>query len=176
MSILLLSLALALHFIAQLFRWLETSVFLSRGPDGKGRAQMADPRCRTAHGNSPAVPSRCATSASARVRRIFPRPAASSSPPRNLTTPRGVPWIYLTIGPSSSGAQHIALSTADILVTARRLRELGLATLPIPNNYYEDLDARLGLDPLPVAFIPRASAVNTRTGERVTDHKGHVIL
>jgi 4-hydroxyphenylpyruvate dioxygenase len=46
-----------------------------------------------------------------------------------------------------SGVQHIALSTADILVTARRLRELGLATLPIPKNYYEDLDARLGLDP-----------------------------
>ena len=46
-----------------------------------------------------------------------------------------------------SGVQHIALATADILAAARRLRELGLATLPIPQNYYEDLDARFGLDP-----------------------------
>lgn len=45
-----------------------------------------------------------------------------------------------------SGIQHIALSTSDILTSARRLRELGLATLPIPRNYYEDLEARFGLD------------------------------
>jgi 4-hydroxyphenylpyruvate dioxygenase len=45
-----------------------------------------------------------------------------------------------------SGIQHIALSTADILTSARRLRELGLAALPIPKNYYEDLEARFGLD------------------------------
>jgi len=38
-----------------------------------------------------------------------------------------------------SGIQHIALSTANILASARRLRELGLASLPIPHNYYEDL-------------------------------------
>ncbi len=30
-----------------------------------------------------------------------------------------------------AGVQHIALATADILATARRLKELGLATLPI---------------------------------------------
>jgi 4-hydroxyphenylpyruvate dioxygenase len=45
-----------------------------------------------------------------------------------------------------AGVQHIALASADILASARRLRELGLATLPIPRNYYEDLEARFGLD------------------------------
>src|SRR6185312_7661225 len=45
-----------------------------------------------------------------------------------------------------AGVQHIALATSDILSSARRLRELGLATLPIPANYYEDLEARFGLD------------------------------
>jgi 4-hydroxyphenylpyruvate dioxygenase len=45
-----------------------------------------------------------------------------------------------------AGVQHIALASADILASARRLRELGLATLPIPPNYYEDLQARFGLD------------------------------
>jgi 4-hydroxyphenylpyruvate dioxygenase len=45
-----------------------------------------------------------------------------------------------------AGIQHIALATADILATARKLRELGLPTLPIPANYYEDIEARFGLD------------------------------
>jgi 4-hydroxyphenylpyruvate dioxygenase len=49
-------------------------------------------------------------------------------------------------GYHGAGVQHIALSTSDILASAKRLRELGLATLPIPRNYYEDLEARFGLD------------------------------
>jgi 4-hydroxyphenylpyruvate dioxygenase len=48
-------------------------------------------------------------------------------------------------GYHGAGVQHIALATADIFAAARRLRELGLATLPIPRNYYEDLEARFGL-------------------------------
>jgi 4-hydroxyphenylpyruvate dioxygenase len=48
-------------------------------------------------------------------------------------------------GYHGAGVQHIALATADIFASARRLRELGLATLPIPRNYYEDLEARFGL-------------------------------
>jgi 4-hydroxyphenylpyruvate dioxygenase len=46
-----------------------------------------------------------------------------------------------------AGVQQIALATSDILSSAKRLRALGLATLPIPANYYEDLQARFGLDP-----------------------------
>ena len=38
------------------------------------------------------------------------------------------------------------LATSDILSSRSDLRELGLATLPIPANYYEDLEARFGLD------------------------------
>jgi 4-hydroxyphenylpyruvate dioxygenase len=45
-----------------------------------------------------------------------------------------------------AGVQHIALASADIFASARRLRELGLAMLPIPQNYYEDLAARFGLE------------------------------
>jgi 4-hydroxyphenylpyruvate dioxygenase len=45
-----------------------------------------------------------------------------------------------------AGIQHISLATADIIATARRLTELGLAMLPIPHNYYEDVEARFGLD------------------------------
>lgn len=44
-----------------------------------------------------------------------------------------------------AGIQHVSLATDDIFATAKRLRELGLATLPIPHNYYDDLQARFGL-------------------------------
>jgi 4-hydroxyphenylpyruvate dioxygenase len=45
-----------------------------------------------------------------------------------------------------AGVQYIALATRDIVATARRLRDLRLPMLPIPRNYYDDLEARFGLD------------------------------
>jgi 4-hydroxyphenylpyruvate dioxygenase len=45
-----------------------------------------------------------------------------------------------------SGVQHIAFATDDILATAARLKENGVETLRIPENYYDDLEARTGLD------------------------------
>ncbi|WPB91159.1 bifunctional sugar phosphate isomerase/epimerase/4-hydroxyphenylpyruvate dioxygenase family protein [Streptomyces malaysiensis] len=50
-------------------------------------------------------------------------------------------------GQSGSLRQHIALHSRDIVATARRLRELGAPPLPIPGNYYDDLEARHELDP-----------------------------
>ena len=44
-----------------------------------------------------------------------------------------------------SGVQHIAFSTSDILKTARAIKASGLETLPIPPNYYDDLEARFSL-------------------------------
>ncbi len=44
-----------------------------------------------------------------------------------------------------SGVQHIAFATDDIVATAKRLKANGVETLAIPENYYDDLDARLGL-------------------------------
>jgi 4-hydroxyphenylpyruvate dioxygenase len=61
--------------------------------------------------------------------------------------------------------QHIALATADILAAARRLRELGLATLPIPQNYYEDLDARFGLDPELLAQLAQFNILYDRDSD-----------
>jgi 4-hydroxyphenylpyruvate dioxygenase len=45
-----------------------------------------------------------------------------------------------------AGIQHIALTSADIFASARKLQDLGLQTLPIPHNYYDDLEARFSLD------------------------------
>jgi 4-hydroxyphenylpyruvate dioxygenase len=43
--------------------------------------------------------------------------------------------------------QHIALATDDIFATAERLLERGFRALPISRNYYDDLEARFGLEP-----------------------------
>ncbi|MET7995000.1 TIM barrel protein [Amycolatopsis sp. NPDC005232] len=43
--------------------------------------------------------------------------------------------------------QHIAFTTADALASARAMRDLGAPLLPIPGNYYDDLDARLAPPP-----------------------------
>jgi 4-hydroxyphenylpyruvate dioxygenase len=46
-----------------------------------------------------------------------------------------------------SGIQHLAFATDDIFETARRLEVGGFLPLVISPNYYDDVEARFGLDP-----------------------------
>ncbi len=46
-----------------------------------------------------------------------------------------------------SGVQHLAFATNDIFATATALKENGFAPLHIPRNYYDDVEARFGLEP-----------------------------
>lgn len=46
-----------------------------------------------------------------------------------------------------AGTQHMAFLTDDIFAAAEAMDAAGLETLPIPDNYYDDLEARLGLEP-----------------------------
>lgn len=46
-----------------------------------------------------------------------------------------------------SAVQHLAFATNDIFNTAKALRENGFDALPMPGNYYDDLQARFGLQP-----------------------------
>ena len=41
--------------------------------------------------------------------------------------------------------EHIALACSDIVAVARRARRRGMQFLPVPQNYYEDLVARMDL-------------------------------
>ena len=47
---------------------------------------------------------------------------------------------------SGAGVQHVAFETTDIFATVGRIRSNGLKLLAVPGNYYDDLDARLGLE------------------------------
>jgi 4-hydroxyphenylpyruvate dioxygenase len=44
-----------------------------------------------------------------------------------------------------SGVQHIAFATSDIIKTAKVLASNAVQVLPIPENYYDDLEARYDL-------------------------------
>jgi len=45
-----------------------------------------------------------------------------------------------------AGIQHIAIAVDDVVAAVRRLRACGMAMLPIPVNYYDDLGAKYGLE------------------------------
>lgn len=47
---------------------------------------------------------------------------------------------------SGAGVNQVAFATGDIFKAVRALRKAGLELLRIPENYYDDLAARLGLD------------------------------
>ncbi len=46
-----------------------------------------------------------------------------------------------------SSTQHLAFATDDIFATAAALKANGFATLAISPNYYDDIEARFGLEP-----------------------------
>jgi 4-hydroxyphenylpyruvate dioxygenase len=50
-------------------------------------------------------------------------------------------------GQRRSYQEHIAFAVDDLVATARAARARGLDFLQIPENYYQDLDARFGLEP-----------------------------
>ncbi|MET7527803.1 TIM barrel protein [Streptomyces sp900116325] len=68
---------------------------------------------------------------------------------RAMTNAAGTLRLVLNmakVGPRGLPGQHIALADDDIRATARRLRDLpDEVTLPIPDNYYDDLRARFDL-------------------------------
>ncbi len=55
---------------------------------------------------------------------------------------RGADWH-----PGVTDPQHVAFATSDALALARAARAAGVRLLPIPDNYYDDLDARLDVEP-----------------------------
>ncbi len=56
-----------------------------------------------------------------------------------------------------SAVQHVAFATSDIFAAAKALAANGFETLAITRNYYDDVEARFGLDP---DFADRLQAAN----------------
>jgi hypothetical protein len=55
--------------------------------------------------------------------------------------------------------QHITLATRDITRTAAALADAKAPLLPIPDNYYDDLAARVDIEPKMLAFLRQVGAM-----------------
>ncbi len=64
-----------------------------------------------------------------------------------------------------AGVQHIAFDTKDIFVAATAAKAAGLEMLDIPRNYYDDLEARFGLDGALVDQMAALNILYDRDGE-----------
>jgi 4-hydroxyphenylpyruvate dioxygenase len=63
------------------------------------------------------------------------------------------------------GVQHIALGTADILVTVSKLQQQGVQFLRVPHSYYRDLIARVGAIDEPVDQLEQLGILVDRDDE-----------
>jgi 4-hydroxyphenylpyruvate dioxygenase len=61
--------------------------------------------------------------------------------------------------------QHVAFGTADIAATAAHLQRNGAPLVPVPQNYYDDLDARLDLAPELLELLRGAGALYDRNAD-----------
>ena len=64
-----------------------------------------------------------------------------------------------------AGVHHIAFRVSDVLATAQALHSRGAPMLHIPDNYYDDLEARFGLEPAFLDALRRNHVLYDRTGE-----------
>jgi 4-hydroxyphenylpyruvate dioxygenase len=64
-----------------------------------------------------------------------------------------------------AGVQHIAFETADIFASAEAAKTNGLAMLDISRNYYDDLEARFGLDSALIDRMAELGILYDRDGD-----------
>ena len=63
-----------------------------------------------------------------------------------------------------AGVQQIAIAVDDVIATVAALRANGAPLLPVPDNYYDDLDAKYALDPAFLAALRGAGVLYERDG------------
>jgi 4-hydroxyphenylpyruvate dioxygenase len=63
-----------------------------------------------------------------------------------------------------SGVQHIAFATADLFATVKRLETNGVALLPVPDNYYDDLETKTNLPADRIDALKRHSILYDQDG------------
>jgi 4-hydroxyphenylpyruvate dioxygenase len=64
-----------------------------------------------------------------------------------------------------SGVQHLAFATSDIMATADALIRNGVEVLKIPENYYDDLEAKMDLPPAKLDVFKARNILYDRDGD-----------
>ncbi len=65
----------------------------------------------------------------------------------------------------SAGITQVAFGCTDVRAQVRQLRSRGVALMPVPDNYYVDLDARFGLAPELLADLHQHQLLYDRVGD-----------
>lgn len=66
---------------------------------------------------------------------------------------------------SAPGITQVAFGCPDVRARVRALRAAGVPLMPVPDNYYVDLDARLGLDPALLDDLRSHGVLYDRVGD-----------
>ena len=64
-----------------------------------------------------------------------------------------------------SGVQHIALATDNLFATLARFKQAGVRLLDIPENYYDDLEAKMDLPAERLEALRAANVLHDRDGD-----------
>ena len=64
-----------------------------------------------------------------------------------------------------SGVQHLAFATADMFATVECLERNGVELLEIPENYYDDLEAKMDLPPERLDALKAHNILYDRDGD-----------
>lgn len=75
------------------------------------------------------------------------------------------PEVAAGTGQRRTYQEHIAFAVDDLVATARAAKARGLDFLQIPENYYEDLDARFDLDPSFLATLRELNLLYDRDAD-----------
>ena len=67
--------------------------------------------------------------------------------------------------PGVTDPQHVAFATDDIVAAARAAGRRGARSLPVPANYYDDLDARLALPAAQLATMRELNVLFDRNSD-----------
>lgn len=65
----------------------------------------------------------------------------------------------------ASGITQVAFASADVRASVRALRAAGVPLMPVPDNYYADLDARFDLPPELLADLREHALLYDRAGD-----------
>ncbi|RWG90707.1 sugar phosphate isomerase/epimerase and 4-hydroxyphenylpyruvate domain-containing protein [Mesorhizobium sp.] len=85
--------------------------------------------------------------------------------PLNISESRNTVTARSVSNYAGAGVHHIALATDDILAAADTLKMRGAEILRIPVNYYDDIQARFGLDDKRLDALRDANILYDRDGD-----------
>ena len=81
----------------------------------------------------------------------------------NVSQSRGTQMAKTIATQGGATTHHIAFACADIFATMEKLKANGATFVPIPDNYYDDLAARFGIDESLLARMRRLNILYERT-------------